>query len=93
MSLDRLFKAFSDPNRIAIIKHISAGECCSCQMQDTFSISQPTLSYHLNLISGTGLTSVKKVGTWNKYRLNNDKIDEMIAFLNSLKTEGDCQCL
>jgi ArsR family transcriptional regulator, arsenate/arsenite/antimonite-responsive transcriptional repressor len=92
MSLDRLFKVFSDKNRISIIEHISQGECCSCQMVESFSISQPTLSYHLKMISDSGIAKARKVGTWNKYTIDKNKIDEMIKFLETLKVTGDCSC-
>ncbi len=92
MSLDKLFKAFSDKNRMNIIENIAKGECCSCQMEKKFTISQPTLSYHLKMISDSGLAKSKKVGTWNKYQLDYKKIDEMIEFLTKLKTEEECRC-
>jgi len=94
MEYDKLFKAFADGNRIEIIRSLSQGVCCSCQFGDKFSISQPTLSYHLKMIRDCGLVSSEKDGTWMKYRINYNMIDEMIAFLNEIKAnhKEECKC-
>ncbi|MBN2877903.1 MAG: winged helix-turn-helix transcriptional regulator [Bacilli bacterium] len=90
----KLFKVFSDPNRLEIIQFLAKGVCCSCQFIEHFDISQPTLTYHLKLIRESGLAETEKNGTWRKYKINYDKIDEMIAFLNELKAtkNEDCGC-
>lgn len=94
MELTKLFKVFADETRTEVVKHLSKGECCSCQFSDKFDVSQPTLAYHLKLIRESGLASTKKVGTWNKYLINNNSIDKMIEFLNELKQTNqiDCKC-
>ena len=45
-----LFKALSDENRLVILKRLIEGETCGCTIIDNLSISQPTLSYHLNIL-------------------------------------------
>lgn len=94
MELTKLFKVFADETRTEVVKHLAMGECCSCQFSDKFNVSQPTLAYHLKLIRESGLASTKKVGTWNKYLLNNDSIDKMIDFLNEIKQamQTECEC-
>ncbi len=94
MDYAKMFKAFSDPNRLEIIKYLSKGVCCSCQFIDNFELSQPTMTYHLKMIRDTGLANTRKEGTWMKYELDYDKIDEMIEFLKELKDNrsGGCKC-
>ncbi|XMB72105.1 metalloregulator ArsR/SmtB family transcription factor [Mycoplasmatota bacterium WC30] len=94
MDQSKLFKVFSDNNRINIMKNLVMGDCCSCQFADKFTISQPTLTYHLKMIKDSGLATIEKAGTWRKYHVNFKAIDEMIAFLQELKKyEGDtCEC-
>jgi ArsR family transcriptional regulator len=94
MEISKLFKVFSDNNRIEVVKNLVNGTCCSCQFQEKFEISQPTLTYHLKMIKDSGLATSEKVGTWNKYYINYDTIDEMINFLENLKASGgkDCKC-
>jgi len=94
MEFDKLFKVFSDPNRIEVVKYLSKGVCCSCQFGDKFKVSQPTLTYHLKMIRDSGLANSEKDGTWMKYRLNYDVIDSMIEFLQEIKENHieDCKC-
>ncbi len=79
------FKVFSDPVRLDVIKLLIAGESCSCTMIDKLPISQPTLSYHLKQIEKAGIATSHRDGNWIKYRIDKDKLDEMIAFLQTLK--------
>lgn len=94
MDYPKLFKVFSDSNRINIIKNLVRGDCCSCQFADKFEISQPTLAYHLKSIKDSGLATTEKSGTWRKYHINYSVIDDMINFLQELRDyEGDkCKC-
>jgi len=92
MEYDKLFKVFSDKNRMEIIEFLSKGVCCSCQFIDHFKVSQPTLTYHLKMIKDSGLADTEKQGTWNKYKLNYDVIDDMISFLQKLKSNQDEEC-
>ncbi len=94
MDYSKLFKVFSDNNRIEVVKNLAKGVCCSCQFKEKFNISQPTLTYHLKMIKDSGLAVTKKEGTWNKYIIDFDVIDEMINFLQELKasSDGECKC-
>lgn len=94
MDYSKLFKVFSDNNRIEVVKNLSQGVCCSCQFKEKFDISQPTLTYHLKLIESSGLATSKKDGTWNKYIINYEAIDKMIDFLKEIKENGakECKC-
>lgn len=81
------FKALSDENRLVIMQHFQLGEVCGCTLIDKLPISQPTLSYHLNLLHDAGLTSMTKDGTWKKYRINEAEIERLIDYLQSLKAD------
>lgn len=92
MDYSKLFKVFSDNNRIEVVKNLAKGVCCSCQFKEKFDISQPTLTYHLKMIKDSGLAATEKEGTWNKYLIDFDVIDEMINFLQELKASGNGEC-
>lgn len=86
-----LFKAFTDENRIEIIKLLIKGESCGCTIIDKLPITQPTMSYHLNILNQAGLTNCKREGNWKKHYIDYKKIDEMINFLKDIKSlEGSC---
>ena len=80
-----LFKALSDVNRLTILELLIKGETCGCTLIDKLPISQPTMSYHLNILTESGLTTSYKDGTWKKHHVDINKIDELIKFLTELK--------
>jgi ArsR family transcriptional regulator len=76
--LAELFKALSDPTRVAIVNRLAAGEeCCVCDLTDTFALSQPTVSHHLRVLRSAGLVEAERRGTWAYYRLVPDAIDRL----------------
>ena len=82
-----LFKAISDENRLTILKLLLQGETCGCTLIDKLSITQPTLSYHLRILTDAGITQAYKEGTWVKHHVNHEIIDQLIKFLTDLKNE------
>jgi ArsR family transcriptional regulator len=87
------FKALSDTNRLMIVDMLSCGELCACEILEKFHITQPTLSHHMKTLYNCGLVNVRKEGKWMYYSLNNEKVTEFKAFLNSITTDKeDCIC-
>lgn len=80
-----LFQTFSDETRLKIFRLLSDKEVCGCELLENLHVSQPTLSYHMKFMTEEGIVNARKDGAWMRYTLNNDKIDEMVDFLNSLK--------
>jgi ArsR family transcriptional regulator, arsenate/arsenite/antimonite-responsive transcriptional repressor len=75
----RLFKALSDPHRVRIVNLLAnAGEAvCVCDITDAIGLSQPTVSFHLKKLVGTGLLDREKRATWAYYSLNNEALDRL----------------
>jgi ArsR family transcriptional regulator len=63
------FKALADPTRVAIVNRLAAGECCVCDLNAVFDLSQPTISHHLKVLREAGLVESSRRGTWAYYRL------------------------
>ena len=62
------FRALSDPTRVAIVNRLaSTEECCVCDLNDAFDLSQPTISHHLKLLRAAGLLDCERRGTWVYY--------------------------
>lgn len=78
----KIFKALSDENRLKIIELLLRGELCGCMLIDKLDIQQPTLSYHLRILTEAGLTTSFRDGNMIKYHVNIEVIDHVIAFLN-----------
>src|SRR3954467_121477 len=69
-SLAGRFKALADPTRVAIVNRLAAAdECCVCDLNAAFDLSQPTISHHLKVLRDAGLVESSRRGTWAYYRL------------------------
>src|SRR5436190_387870 len=42
------FKALADPTRVAIVSRLAAGECCVCDLNAAFELSQPAEALRMN---------------------------------------------
>jgi ArsR family transcriptional regulator len=80
-----MFKALSDPNRLLILELLLQGETCGCTLIDKLPITQPTLSYHLDILTKAGLTKAYKEGTWKKHTVDQQNLDMIIGYIESLK--------
>jgi ArsR family transcriptional regulator len=86
------FKILSDPNRLKIVELLLRGETCGCTLIDKLPISQPTLSYHLNLLAENNLSTQKRDGNKIEHFVDRKKIEEIIEYLKNLLEEGDKSC-
>lgn len=72
-NLALMIKALSDETRLKIIDVLSCGEICACEILSLVDISQSTLSYHMKLLTSSGLVNSVKDGSWMRYSLNKEK--------------------
>lgn len=79
-----MLKALGDETRLQIVSMLSQENLCACQLQEAFSISGATLSYHLRLLQESGLITGKKEGYWTRYFLDKEKLGELLACLDKL---------
>jgi ArsR family transcriptional regulator len=80
-----LIHVISDSTRIQIMKTLSEnGEMCARDILAHFSITQPTLSHHMSLLSDSGLVDPRKEGRWVYYRLSVEGIRKVVLFFESL---------
>ncbi len=69
-ALSARFRALADPTRVAIVNRLAAAEeCCVCDLNAAFDLSQPTISHHLKVLRDAGLVESSRRGTWAFYRL------------------------
>lgn len=87
-----VFKALSDETRLKIIHMITRGEMCACHILDEFSISQSTLSYHMKILTDSGIVNSRRDGAWMKYTLNKERADEILNFIARITDDG-CNCI
>ncbi|HAA09991.1 MAG: metalloregulator ArsR/SmtB family transcription factor [bacterium] len=85
-------KAMSDETRLKIIDMLSCGEMCACEILEEFSISQSTLSYHMKILSESGLVNAVRDGAWMRYTLNKERIDELKDFIGCITSDKEDLC-
>ena len=68
----KVFKAFTDENRVRVLEILCAGEECACVLLDDLKISQPTLSHHMKILCESGIVRSRRKGKWNYYSINED---------------------
>lgn len=79
-----LFKVLSDENRLKIIELLIKGETCGCTLVDKLPISQPTLSYHLKMLSDHGITRSVKEGNRTNHFVNKEVLVQLSDLLNNM---------
>ncbi len=94
-----IFKALSDETRLKIIEMlIKSGELCACELLENFKITQPTLSYHIKMLSDCGVVKARRDGAWMRYTLNIETIKSLSAYFNAIDIEENisknnkCDC-
>jgi len=88
-----VFKALADETRLKIIEMLSCGEMCACDILEPFQITQPTLSYHMKILTECGLVYGRRDGAWMRYHLNSEKIAMVKHLWDCITTEQQaCIC-
>lgn len=88
-----IFKALADETRLKIIDMLSCGEMCACDILDFFNITQPTLSYHMKILTDCEIVNSRKDGSWMKYSLNLPKFKAFEEFVKDISEDtNDCIC-
>ena len=88
-----IFKAMSDETRLKIIDMLSCDELCACDILEEFEITQPTLSYHMKILTESSLVNARKDGAWTRYTLNLELIDSIKSFLGMITSDKEnCIC-
>jgi|SRR5579872_3966775 DNA-binding transcriptional ArsR family regulator len=94
-SLDRALHAIADPTRrriLQVLKERAAevrqskknGEApclCGGEIEARISLSQPTISHHMAILTKSGLVEANKEGQWRWYRRNEKAIRQVVKML------------
>jgi DNA-binding transcriptional ArsR family regulator len=78
------FEALGDPNRRRIVELLSTGERSVGELADELPISRPAVSRHLRLLRNAGLVIEESRGTRHIYRLHDEGIDAVQAYLTEV---------
>jgi len=72
------FKALGHPLRVKIVDMLASGEKCVCELFEALSVSQPSVSQHLNVMRVAGVVRCQKRGANVYYRLAAPGFNEVL---------------
>lgn len=87
MGFQESFKALSDPTRRQIIEMLRDGKMSAGDIVDKFQMTGASISHHLSILKNAGLVTDDKQGKYIYYELNLSVVEEILAWLASLKEE------
>jgi DNA-binding transcriptional ArsR family regulator len=82
------FEALADPNRRAIAQLLGERERSVRELADAMPISRPAVSRHLRLMKNAGLVADRAEGTRRLYRLHDEGIEAVQAYLERVWGEA-----
>lgn len=90
-----LFHGFSDPSRIAILRHLALGEHRVVDLTAHLGLAQSTVSKHLACLRDCGLVTARPEGRATVYTLNHAEalMDLWVAAERLLAATGDAVAL
>lgn len=86
-ALVQRFQAVAEDTRFEIVRRLSHGERCVCELQDELDAAQSRLSFHLKKLKDAGVVSGRRDGRWVYYALVPEALEEMRAFLGEVKPQ------
>lgn len=85
-----ILKALCDVTRLKILTMLSKQEMSGCEINRAFACTQPTISYHMKLLSDTGLVNTRREGCQVFYTVNDEIWPSVEALLTALCRAQRC---
>ena len=86
-----LFKALSDETRLKIIQMLTCESMCANSILECFSMTQPSLSYHMKILTQSGLVRAKRHGGFTIYSIDSARLKLAKALLEEFLTGEDIE--
>ncbi len=77
--MSSVYKAIADPTRRKILQMLRQQDMTAGEIAKNFSLAQPTISRHLNVLKSADLIQGDKNGTTITYHLNLSVLEEAMA--------------
>ncbi len=92
-----IFKALGHPARVTIIRRLSGGEHCVCDLVEAAGLGWSTVSRHLSVLKQAGVIVDEKRGLQVFYRLALPCVSRFIACLDNPREQPEwmhtpCSC-
>ena len=82
----KVFKALCNETRLTVLSILRNGEKCACVLLERVSVSQPTLSHHMEILIDSGIVTARKEGKWMHYSISKAGSENAIDLLRELTT-------
>lgn len=80
----KIFKAFSDERRLKILELLKDGEECACLLTEQLTMAQSSLSYHMKILSDSGIVDSRQEGKWTYYKISEKGRDKALEILKKI---------
>lgn len=80
-------KALAEENRLEIVKLLSRGCLCVCEIEAKIKLPQNLISHHLSVLKDAGVIEVCRCGKYNYYSLNKKQMKHVIKSLSKFGEE------
>ena len=81
----KVFKAVADVTRLSILRLLTGGELCICEIMLALKKPQSSISHNLSILEDAGLIKERKEGKWCLYRISDGTVVDMINLARLLK--------
>lgn len=81
----KVFKAVADATRLRILKLLTGGELCICEIMLALKKPQSSISHNLSILEDAGLVKERKEGKWCLYRISDGTVVDMVNLARLLK--------
>jgi len=81
----KVFKAVADVTRLSILKLLTGGELCICEIMLALKKPQSSISHNLSVLEDAGLIKERKEGKWCLYRISDGTVMDMVNLARLLK--------
>jgi DNA-binding transcriptional ArsR family regulator len=87
--INNVFKALSDPTRRKILELLKEKDLTAGEIAEEFSISKPSISFHLNILKNSELVITERQGQNIVYSINTTLFQDVISWLYDFKNEEE----
>ena len=81
----KVFKAVADVTRLSILKLLTGGELCICEIMLALKKPQSSISHNLSILEDAGLIKERKEGKWCLYRISDGTVMDMVDLARLFK--------
>lgn len=86
--INDVFKALSDPTRRKILEMLKEKDMTAGEIADAFTISKPSMSFHLNILKNAELVIAQREGQNIVYSINTTLFQDVISWFYGFNEGG-----